>query len=128
MDTLNLHSHFENLLYVGRSVLTNTSSRIRRLFFKNEMCIYEYLFMEEVNKGIEIVVDNAVLVCVLEMMSVINLFFILMIQSILHLILIIVIVILSIIKPLTSGLCLMVILVCLYLLMILRSDLLLYKL
>ena len=49
MDTLNLHSHFENLLYVGRSVLTNTSSRIRRLFFKNEMCIYEYLFMEEVN-------------------------------------------------------------------------------
>lgn len=51
-----------------------------------------------------------------------------MIQSILHLILIIVIVILSIIKPLTSGLCLMVILVCLYLLMILRSDLLLYKL
>ena len=54
--------------------------------------------------------------------------FILMIQSILHLILIIVIVILSIIKPLTSGLCLMVILVCLYLLMILRSDLLLYKL
>ena len=66
MDTLNLHSHFENLLYVGRSVLTNTSSRIRRLFFKNEMCIYEYLFMEEVNKGIEIVVDNAVLVCVLE--------------------------------------------------------------
>ena len=54
--------------------------------------------------------------------------FILMIQSILPLILIIVIVILSIIKPLTSGLCLMVILVCLYLLMILRSDLLLYKL
>ena len=41
--------------------------------------------------------------------------FILMIQSILHLILIIVIVSLSIIKPLTSGLCLMVILVCLYL-------------
>ena len=124
MDTLNLHSHFENLLYVGRSVLTNTSSRIRRLFFKNEMCIYEYLFMEEVNKGIEIVVDNAVLVCVLENDEI----FILMIQSILHLILIIVIVILSIIKPLTSGLCLMVILVCLYLLMILRSDLLLYKL
>ena len=44
-----------------------------------------------------------------------NEIFILMIQSILHLILIIVIVILSIIKPLTSGLCLMVILVCLYL-------------
>ena len=33
MDTLKLHSHFENLLYVGRSVLTNTSSRIQRLFF-----------------------------------------------------------------------------------------------
>ena len=66
MDTLNLHSHFENLLYVGRSVLTNTSSRIRRLFFKNEMCIYEYLFKEEASKGIEIVVDNAVLVCVFE--------------------------------------------------------------
>ena len=58
MDTLKLHSHFENLLYVGRSVLTNTSSRIQRLFFKKEMCIYEYLFMEEVNKGIEIVVDK----------------------------------------------------------------------
>ena len=39
MDTLKLHSHFENLLYVGRSVLTNTSSRIQRLFFKKEMCI-----------------------------------------------------------------------------------------
>ena len=66
MDTLKLHSHFENLLYVGRSVLTNTSSRIQRLFFKKEMCIYEYLFKEEASKGIEIVVDNAVLVCVLE--------------------------------------------------------------
>lgn len=42
------------------------------------MCIYEYLFKEEASKGIEIVVDNAVLVCVLEMISVINLFFILM--------------------------------------------------
>ena len=63
---LYLHSHFENLLYVGRSVLTNTSSRIQRLFFKKEMCIYEYLFKEEASKGIEIVVDNAVLVCVLE--------------------------------------------------------------
>lgn len=79
MDTLKLHSHFENLLYVGRSVLTNTSSRIQRLFFKKEMCIYEYLFKEEASKGIEIVVDNAVLVCVfLKMISVINLFFILM--------------------------------------------------
>ena len=66
MDTLKLHSHFENLLYVGRSVLTNTSSRIQRLFFKKEMCIYEYLFKEEASKGIEIVVDNAVLVCVFE--------------------------------------------------------------
>ncbi len=28
------------------------------------MCIYEYLFKEEASKGIEIVVDNAVLVCV----------------------------------------------------------------
>ena len=46
MDTLKLHSHFENLLYVGRSVLTNTSSRIQRLFFKKEMCIYEYLFSD----------------------------------------------------------------------------------
>ena len=52
MDTLKLHSHFENLLYVGRSVLTNTSSRIQRLFFKKEMCIYEYLFKEEASKGI----------------------------------------------------------------------------
>ena len=66
MDTLKLHSHFENLLYVGRSVLTNTSSRIQRLFFKKEMCIYEFLFKEEASKGIEIVVDNAVLVCVFE--------------------------------------------------------------
>lgn len=66
MDTLKLHSHFENLLYVGRSVLTNTSSRIQRLFFKKEMCIYEYLFKEEASKGIEVVVDNAVLVCVFE--------------------------------------------------------------
>ncbi len=39
MDTLKLHSHFENLLYVGRSVLTNTSSRIQRLFFKKR-CVY----------------------------------------------------------------------------------------
>ena len=66
MDTLKLHSHFENLLYVGRSVLTNTSSRIQRLFFKKEMCIYEYLFKEEASKGVEVVVDNAVLVCVFE--------------------------------------------------------------
>lgn len=39
MDTLKLHSHFENLLYVGRSVLTNTSSRIQRLFLKKR-CVY----------------------------------------------------------------------------------------
>ena len=43
MDTLNLHSHFENLLYVGRSVLTNTSSRIRRLFFKDSVNIASYI-------------------------------------------------------------------------------------
>lgn len=39
MDTLKLHSHFENLLYVGRSVLTNTSSRIQRLFLKRDVYI-----------------------------------------------------------------------------------------
>ena len=47
MDTLKLHSHFENLLYVGRSVLTNTSSRIQRLFFKKEMCIYCLLYTSD---------------------------------------------------------------------------------
>ena len=41
MDTLNLHSNFDNLLYIGRSVLNNTSSHIQKLFFKKEMCIYE---------------------------------------------------------------------------------------
>ena len=44
MDTLNLHSHFENLLYVGRSVLTNTSSRIRRLFFKNAKGVLGFIY------------------------------------------------------------------------------------
>ena len=63
MDTLNLHSNFDNLLYIGRSVLNNTSSHIQKLFFKKEMCIYEYLYKEEVSKGIEIKIDDVVLVC-----------------------------------------------------------------
>ena len=66
MDTLNLHSNFDNLLYIGRSVLNNTSSHIQKLFFKKEMCIYEYLYKEEVSKGIEIKIDVVVLVCALE--------------------------------------------------------------
>ena len=66
MDTLNLHSNFDNLLYIGRSVLNNTSSHIQKLFFKKEMCIYEYLYKEEVSKGIEIKIDDVVLVCALE--------------------------------------------------------------
>lgn len=66
MDTPNLDLHFENLLYMGRSVLNNTSDCIRKLFFKKEMCVYEYLFKEEESKGIEIIVDNAVLVCVFD--------------------------------------------------------------
>lgn len=66
MDTLNLHSHFDNLLYIGRSVLNNTSSQIQKSFYKKEMCIYEYLFEGEVSKGIEIVIDEVVLVCVFE--------------------------------------------------------------
>ena len=37
MDTLNLHSHFDNLLYIGRSVLNGTSSHIQKLFFKKDM-------------------------------------------------------------------------------------------
>ena len=63
MDTLNLHSNFDNLLYIGRSVLNNTSSHIQKLFFKKEMCIYEYLYKEETSKGIEIKIDDVVLVC-----------------------------------------------------------------
>lgn len=63
MDTLNLHSHFDNLLYIGRSVLNGTSSHIQKLFFKKEMCIYEYLYKEETSKGIEIKIDDVVLVC-----------------------------------------------------------------
>ena len=121
MDTLKLHSHFENLLYVGRSVLTNTSSRIQRLFFKKEMCIYEYLFKEEASKGIEIVVDNAVLVCVFEN-DICN-------KSILYLndstnvTLIIAIVLLNMINFVIDGLCLMVILPFLCRMMTLKSDL-----
>mgnify|MGYP006909797675 FL=1 len=30
------------------------------------MCIYEYLYKEEVSKGIEIKIDDVVLVCALE--------------------------------------------------------------
>lgn len=54
MDTLNLHSNFDNLLYIGRSVLNNTSSHIQKLFFKKEMCIYEYLYKEEVVKALKL--------------------------------------------------------------------------
>ena len=123
MNTLKLHSHFENLLYVGRSVLTNTSSRIQRLFFKKEMCIYEYLFKEEASKGIEIVVDNAVLVCVLEN-DICN-------KSILYLndstnvtsYINYSIVLLNMINFVIDGLCLMVILPFLYRMMTLKSDL-----
>ena len=123
MDTLKLHSHFENLLYVGRSVLTNTSSRIQRLFFKKEMCIYEYLFKEEASKGIEIVVDNAVLVCVLENDICNKSILYLNDSTNVHLILIIAIVLLNMINFVIDGLCLMVILPFLYRMMTLKSDL-----
>ncbi|WP_417008976.1 hypothetical protein [Bacteroides congonensis] len=66
MDTPNLDLHFENLLYMGRNVLDNTSDYIRKRFSRKEMCVYEYLFKEETSKGIEIVVDDATLVCVFD--------------------------------------------------------------
>lgn len=66
MDALNLHSQFDNLLYIGRSVLNDKSSHIQKLFFQKEMCIYEYVYKEESSKGLEIILENAVLVCAFE--------------------------------------------------------------
>ena len=127
MDTLNLHSNFDNLLYIGRSVLNNTSSHIQKLFFKKEMCIYEYLYKEEVSKGIEIKIDDVVLVCALDHNKC-N-------KSILYFNdvpniarYITVTVILNIKKNSMGGSCQIVILLYLYLRMIMRSDLRLYKL
>ena len=127
MDTLNLHSNFDNLLYIGRSVLNNTSSHIQKLFFKKEMCIYEYLYKEEVSKGIEIKIDDVVLVCALEHDKCNK--SILYFNDVANIARYIpVTVILNIKKNSMGGSCQIVILLYLYLRMIMRSDLRLYKL
>lgn len=56
--------NFEYLLCVGKSVLNNTCDHIRKLFFSNEMCLYEYTCEDKTDKGLEITINDAVLVCV----------------------------------------------------------------
>lgn len=57
---------FEYLLCVGKSVLNNTCNHIQKLFFSKEMCLYEYICDGKTDKGLEIIIDDTVLVCVFD--------------------------------------------------------------
>lgn len=59
-------NNFEHLVYIGKSVLNHTSNDIQELFFHKEMCLYEYLYKEKSDKGLEIILDDHVLVCIFE--------------------------------------------------------------
>lgn len=58
--------NFEYLLCVGKSVLNNTCNHLQKLFFSKEMCLYEYTSEGKTDKGLEIILDDAVLVCVFD--------------------------------------------------------------
>lgn len=58
--------NFEYLLCVGKSVLNNSCNHIKKLFFNKEMCLYEYTCDDKTDKGLEIIMDDAVLVCVFD--------------------------------------------------------------
>ncbi len=58
--------NFEYLLCLGKSVLNNTCSHIQKLFFNKEMCLYEYMSENKTDKGLEIIIDDSVLVCVFD--------------------------------------------------------------
>lgn len=58
--------NFEYLLCIGESVLNNTCSHIRKLFYSKEMCLYEYTCEDQTDKGLEIVIDNTLLVCLFD--------------------------------------------------------------
>ncbi|WP_455584131.1 hypothetical protein [Bacteroides sp.] len=58
--------NFEYLLCVGKNVLNNTCDYIQKLFFSKEMCLYQHICDDKTDKGLEIVIDDAVLVCVFE--------------------------------------------------------------
>ena len=58
--------NFEYLLCVGKSVLNNTCEHIQKLHFKREMCLYEYICDNIIDKGLEITIDDIVLVCIFE--------------------------------------------------------------
>lgn len=57
---------FEYLLCIGKSVLNNNCSHIQKLFFNKEMCLYEYMCEDKTDKGLEIIIDNTVLVCIFD--------------------------------------------------------------
>jgi len=56
--------NFEHLICVGKSVLNNSCNHIQKLFFDKEMCLYEYTCENKTDKGLEIILDEAVLVCI----------------------------------------------------------------
>lgn len=56
--------NFEYLLCVGKSVLNNRCNHIQKLFFDKERCLYEYTYDNKTDKGLEIILDEAVLVCI----------------------------------------------------------------
>ncbi len=62
METKN----FEHLLCIGKSVLNNTSIHIQKFFFGREMCIYEYICDDKTDRGLEITIDDIVLVCIFD--------------------------------------------------------------
>jgi len=57
---------FEYLICVGKSILNNSCNHIQKLFFNNEMCLYEYNCDGKTDKGLEIIVDETLLVCVFD--------------------------------------------------------------
>lgn len=58
--------NFEYFLCVGKSVLNNTCNHIQKLFFNKEMCLYEYICDDKTDKGLEIIIDDIVLVCIFD--------------------------------------------------------------
>lgn len=57
---------FEYLLCVGKSVLNNTCNHIQKLFFSKEMYLYKYICDDKTDKGLEIIIDDIVLVCIFD--------------------------------------------------------------
>lgn len=60
------NNNFEDLLCLGKRVLNLHYDDIQQLFFGEEMCLYRYKNKNYDGRGIEIAIDNAILVCIFD--------------------------------------------------------------